>query len=263
VLSAAVATPLASLRALSSQTGAVLWAFSETQSTQAALDASYPYGNYTLQISCAHDGLKNLVLTLPAAAYPNPPHLTNYATAQAIDASSDFFVAWDGFSGAALNGFIQLLIADAAGNTVFATPGYGMPNALSGLATVATIPARTLAANQSYQGTLLFEALQTVDTTTYPGATGLSALSAATQFTLGTKAAGNPPALSISVSSSNVVQITASVVAQQTYRLDGSSILPGLWLPLTTNTASSSSLIFLDPIPQNRPLFFYRLVLMP
>jgi hypothetical protein len=264
VLSAFVTTPIGSGNSLSQPPGSTWWAFSESQSAQMSLDSAFPYGNYTFQISCAHDGFKNLALALPPASYPAAPHLTNYNAAQAIDSSTGFVLAWDSFGSAALNGFIQLVITDSSGNRVLATPAYGLSGALPGTATAATIPAATLAPSQSYHGTLLFEALQSVDTATYPGATGVSGLASETVFTLTTKTAANPPLLSITVSGPNpVAQITTTAVPQQKYRLDGSGTLPPVWLPLGTNTATASSLVFTDPIPTDRLQFFYRVVMLP
>jgi hypothetical protein len=266
VLNGAAITPQGNPKALMAQTGGLVWSFAERLATQSGLDTSYPFGTYTMQVNCARDGLKILSLTLSAATYPNAPHITAYNAAQVIDPTADYTLAWDPFAGpGGINGFIQLTISDLNGTTVFQTPDLGMPGALSGLATAAVIPAGTLSTNQSYQAALLFEGLEDMETTSYPGATGIAAVSATTQFRLGTRGPGLAPVLSLTfITSNHLFQVGASgLAAQQSYRLDGSASLPPQWTPLLTNTATGNTLFFLDPNSAGRRQFFYRLVVLP
>ncbi len=265
VLGAAIITPSGLTNSLAPQAGAMGWSFTGLLPAKADLDSSFPFGIYTVQVSCAHDGQKVLPLPLLTASYPSAPHLTGYSAAQAIDSTADFTLAWDPCAGLGTPVFIQLTVSDTSGNLVFKTPDLGSPGALDGSATSALIPAGALDSNQSYQAALMFQGLEWLDTTNSPGATGLAAVSATTRFTLGTGASGNGPTLSLSLIGSNhLFQVTATGVApQQAYRVDGSPDLPPHWTPLITNTPSGSTLFFLDPNSAGRPRFFYRIVPWP
>lgn len=264
VLGGSAITPLAVTKTLALQPDGLTWSFTDYASTGAALDATYPFGTYTMQLNCAHDGQKNLSLALWTPGYPNPPHLTAFGSAQAINASADFTLAWDPFVSPGANAFIQLTILNLNGIALFQTPSFGSPGALSGSATQVTIPNGTLAPNKFYLATLFFQRFQLTDALSYPGALGLAAMSVTTQFKLGTQGPGNPPVLALpTIAPNRLFQLTAHVVPQQSYRLDGSPTLPPQWTPLLTNTAASGTLVLQDPNSPGQPRFFYRLVLLP
>ncbi len=58
VLGAAVAAPQGPTNSLSAQPGGLVWSFADLRPAQSGLDTAYPFGIYTLQVNCAHDGLK-------------------------------------------------------------------------------------------------------------------------------------------------------------------------------------------------------------
>ena len=141
---------------------------------QTGLDRNFPSGNYQLTVNTLHDGTRNLALSLVGDLYPNTPHLSNFAAAQALDSGAYFLFTWDGLTGGNSNDFVQLHIEDNQGNKVFETPDIGETGALDGRGTAALVPPRTFAAGQTYQAYIYFAKAVTHDTTTYPGAFGFS-----------------------------------------------------------------------------------------
>src|SRR5262249_46314486 len=73
--------------------------FSAKFSSQAALDAAAPSGNYKLVVNTLHQGQKALTLNLPAETFPGPPHISNWNAAQAINPAANFMLRWDPFGG--------------------------------------------------------------------------------------------------------------------------------------------------------------------
>lgn len=129
-------------------------------------------------------------LNLPADAYPNAPHLTNFTAAQTINPAGDFTFTWDAFVGGSSSDHITLFIFDG-NNQVFHTNPVPLPSTaplLNGTATSFALPKNTLLANKTYQGQLWFTNYTTLDTTKFPGATGAAGYYVATNFTIKTGA---------------------------------------------------------------------------
>ena len=93
-------------------------------------------------------------LKLSTPSFPTTPQISNFAPAQSIDPAQDFVVNWNSFTGAGANDFVQLIINDEFGQTVFSTGFPGDPTALPGTARSVTIPADTLAEGDSYNAVL-------------------------------------------------------------------------------------------------------------
>lgn len=162
----------------------------DTNATSGGLDAVYPDGIYQVNVTTAHDGSKvfNLPVTNIIATLPTP-RLSNFATAQAINPSLDFTVAWDAFAGGTVNDFVQFQLQEMGTDMghSFKTPRVGEPGAFNGTNTSVTIPAYTLKAGRTYSGSLLFGRLSVaLDTNTYPGAVGVAASFKETDFNLRT-----------------------------------------------------------------------------
>lgn len=167
--------------------------------TQAALDAAYPAGGYTLTINAVHDGAKQIPLSLPATTFPNGPHLSNYSAAQSIDPSAPFVFTWDSFAGGTENDFIQVMIQNNQGD-VASSPDFGKPNYLNGKATSFTLPAGVLQAGSQYEVRLAFYKPVSFDTTTYPGATGVVVFGSRTKLNIQTAGgASNADVISYSI----------------------------------------------------------------
>lgn len=157
--------------------------------TKALLDSSYAKGTYQFTIDTAH-GNRTPSLVLPADAYPNAPHVTNWTAAQSVGAAADFLATWDPMTSGTADDFIQLSIADAGGQIVFSTPDAGEPGALDGTQTSLLIPAGTLVANQTYSADLMFVNIIGQNTTAYPGAVGATTYIARTDFNMQTAPTG-------------------------------------------------------------------------
>lgn len=130
--------------------------FFERFNTQAALEAAYPAGNYTPQLTLAAGGTSSLAVNLGAA--PTVPHCANYDAAQAINAAADFTLTWDAFAGATTTDYLDVVILDAHSAEVFRRPDECAtpPKPLSPTATSVVIPASTLQAGQTYSVELGF-----------------------------------------------------------------------------------------------------------
>lgn len=173
---------------------------SVTGSINATWDGSQYTGTYTFNgqngTATIPDGFQ-ATLNLPADAYPNAPHITNFTAAQAVNPAADFTFTWDAFAGGTTSDLITLFIFDG-NNQVFHTNPVPLPSSdplLNGTATSFTLPRNTLQANKTYQGQLWFTNFTTLDTTSFPGATGATGYYIATNFTIrtGTAVDTGPP----------------------------------------------------------------------
>src|SRR5207244_10501443 len=81
----------------------------------------------------------------------------------------------------------------STGTTAYQSPDLGATGALNGTATSVVIPANTLAASQSYSLNLTFAKILNRDTTSYPGATGVSGYFKETQVLAMTGSGGPGP----------------------------------------------------------------------
>jgi hypothetical protein len=150
--------------------GGTMWQFSARFSDQSSLDAGYPDGTYSLVVNTLHDGQKTFSnLSITGDNYPGAAHINDYAAIAAANPASGFTVSWDA-SGLTGSDFIQAQVDDASGNTVYASPWYGQPGALTGTAVSASIPAGVLASGAAFEVNIIFAKALAVDTTTYPGA---------------------------------------------------------------------------------------------
>jgi hypothetical protein len=156
----------------------------EDFATKAALDAPYPAGTYVLTINTVSQGAKTIVLSLPADAYPNDPHLANFTPAQAINPQTDFTLQWDPFAGGATSDYVQVEVSDNQDHTLFESGPPGAPDGLNGTSTSFVLPAGTLNAGQSYRVRLMFVKVLTVDTTSYPGVMGVAGYMKTTRFNI-------------------------------------------------------------------------------
>ena len=165
--------------------------FTDSFASQSALNAAYPTGNYKLSISAAHEGIHSAMLPLGLDAYPNPPRVSNYTAAQAVNPAADFALTWDAMIGGTANDYTQVRIYDAqTDDEVFATPPASYAGALNGLETATVIPRFTLAPNHDYRALVFYAKVTTTNLTDYPGTPGLVAFDTENRFLLHTV---NPP----------------------------------------------------------------------
>ena len=168
--------------------------YEEEFSSLGELNTTYPNGSYVVQMTGANDGAKTATLNLTGDSYPNTPTISNYSETQAINPTAAFTLAWGTFSGGSANDFVQVLVTSfSTGTTVYQSPDLGAAGALNGTATSVVIPANTLAASQSYSLNLTFAKILNRDTTSYPGATGVSGYFKETQVLAMTGSGGPGP----------------------------------------------------------------------
>src|SRR3954469_19445025 len=131
--------------------------YKKKYNTPTKLDSNFPEGLYTLSINTAHEGTRSVTLNLAGPAFPNAPHVLNFAAAQGLNANGWFIAFWDRMAGGSGSDFIQLRIEDSTGSKVFETPDLGESGALDGMANFAVIPPGTLKPGKAYSGTLTFQ----------------------------------------------------------------------------------------------------------
>jgi hypothetical protein len=159
----------------------------QTFPSQAARDAAFPDGDYTMVIVTAQ-GTYVSTMALTGDTYPSPLQILNWSAAQSINPATNFVFNWSS-TGGTTNDYLQFTLFDAGGNIVFDTGG-GFDSAncqpLNGTTTSVTVPAGTLATNATYAATLSFGMMAASDTNSVPGAVGVVGYGALTTFTLNT-----------------------------------------------------------------------------
>lgn len=165
--------------------------FSQSFNTQAALDAAYPAGNYSLRFS--QTGLPERVISINVPAEVPPiPKISNFASTQAWNAAQDFTLQWNVFTGAADQDYLSLFLSDSEGEVIFQAPDACVPRELPVSATSIVIPASTLAPNQTYTGQIIFGNTFYSSTNTVPQMSGFGSVQRITVFTLQTADVGGP-----------------------------------------------------------------------
>ena len=165
--------------------GSIHWSFTDPFFAQANLDAAHGTGVYRLAILGANQGLQQSSMTLSSGSYPNTPQISNFDTAQVINASQDFTLQWNTSGGGAAD-WVMAQIYDSLGNTVVTTPDFGRSNALNGTVTSLVLTAGTLQASSTYQGDLVFARFLALDSNSVSGAIGGVGYYNDTQFPLAT-----------------------------------------------------------------------------
>ncbi|MDB6027342.1 MAG: hypothetical protein JWM68_3565, partial [Verrucomicrobiales bacterium] len=180
--------------------------------TKTDLDTAFPSGGYLFSIVTQSQGTKTPTLTLPADAYPNTPHLSNWSAAQSIDTTSDFTFTWEAFAGGTTNDIVEFKIEQENDSI--------KPD-LNGTATSWTLPSNSLTAGVTYNCELRFIKLG-INTTTYPGATGITGFFKNTTFQIGS-AFNNPAGLLQFSSASYNVNENGGSLDISVQRLGGST----------------------------------------
>jgi hypothetical protein len=134
--------------------------FQKGFATRRALDSAFTNGTYTVSVGTSL-GLASIALRLRGNTYPNTPEILNWAAAHDIDASADFVLQWNPFTGASSNDTVLLDIRNVEG--VLAA---GMP--LPATATSYTIAGGILSPGEPYFGRILFFKRNATATTTTP-----------------------------------------------------------------------------------------------
>ena len=211
----------------------------EVFSNKTTMDAQFPTGSYVLTNQTVHDGVKVVTSQLSADNYPTAaPQIANFAAAQAINGGADFTLTWLPLN-STTNQFVWVSVDDAiSGETVFSSPWLGNTDALNGTNTSVVIPAGTLRAGYTYQVTVMHATLAQ-DTTSYPGALGLTGYNKQTQFMLTVPGTAFPKKVQILGLGSGQLQLQAVGEPGRTSILQAASSLANpSWIPLATNVGS-------------------------
>ncbi len=200
VTNATLTLPGGAIRALILEDNGFVRDFTDGAEFKTDVDSVYSNGTYTVFLQTLNDGNKTIPLTFPGGdAYPNPPRISNFTAAQAINAAADFTLTWDAFAGGLVADFMFIEIVNPATDTiVFETAGPGQTGSLNGVSTSVVIPAGTLSAGVGYRANLTFAKIVDFDDTTYGnGVTGVAAFVTETDFEVRTSGGtdGTPPFL--------------------------------------------------------------------
>ena len=215
-------------------------------------NATFPSGNYTFNVQAAVSN-QLFPVNLPASlTQPGAPHVSNYAAAQTVDATQPFTLTWDAFPGGTSADYVSVAIGDS-----FSSTNAGSPGALPGTATSITIPAGTLQASSTYDGTIGFYR--------FTGATNgasraLVYRATTTQFTLTTRGGSTTGLLILTNAAytpSNFafdVLCSPGQVVTVEYR---TNLAAGLWRTLLSTTSSVDRFRAVAPqAATNRALYF-------
>ena len=201
------------------------------------LDAFFPSSSsYTNDIGAFRDGMRRIILDLPADAYPDTPTLLNFGALANANPADDLILTWSPMTTPAPDDFIMLEVRNAFGRTLFETPLPGAPGALSGSSTQVTIPAGSLPPGRSLQAEINFVKVVDKDTTSYGGVTAIAAFAKLTSFTITTS--GQPIAPSIEALNYNAGMFQFRVRGEYrgTYSLQSSMVLSNFNYIFTGNT---------------------------
>lgn len=160
---------------------------SNVYDVSAQLKSAWPSGNYTINISNASDGAKTSTMFIGSDLYPTPPHVANFAEAQAIFPGQNFVLRWDALFGSSATDLVQVQLEEN-GAVIFETPPIpGLAGALNGGATSVTIPANRLAEGRLFSCTITAWRAINKDTTTIVGARGEVSYYSRTTFPMRTR----------------------------------------------------------------------------
>ncbi|MCD6048662.1 MAG: CarboxypepD reg-like domain [Verrucomicrobia bacterium] len=149
------------------------------------LNQQHPNGTYTFSIVTVNNGTITAPLSLTGGTFPSVPRVSNFTAAQSINASANFTLTWDAFTGGTASDFIEVYIEEEGGNfnEVFHSgpPGAG---GLNGTSTSVLIPAGTLTAGKRYHAQIMFA--KVVHNQNYSGSTGIAAYTKRTSLYMAT-----------------------------------------------------------------------------
>jgi hypothetical protein len=257
IITAAIIGPNGRTNVLVQQSDGETFRFRDARTTQAALDADYPDGNYVLAISGARDGSRNVPIALTGSSYPNAPRLSNYDAAGRINREADFDLRWDAFTGGTASDFIDVEVEETDGDQAFESLGYGKEGALDGLDTSVRIPLGVLAPARMYVSEIYFEKVLRANDAGYRGVDGRVGYASQTYVKIATAGPGNPPALAnYIILPDRRFRFNIMTMEGATYQVQGSSNMVN-WTTLGTITAATGRFTFTAPPPPART-YFYR-----
>lgn len=236
------------------------WYFVGFNTNQTTFESTFPQGLYTFNVSATTSN-QTLAVNLPASMpQPNAPHLTNYTAAQAINSAASFSLGWDPFTGGAGGSNFVFLTIIHAGTNVFQTGSLTTTNALPGTSVAVNIPANTLPAGSTFNGSLGF--YHTLLVTNNASNISVSYRASFTQFALATTGGASGPLNFVNPRlSGSTLSFDVSCSAGQTFTILSSSDLtlpPAQWTLLLTTNSSGTTVHFVDSRPATSGAMFYR-----
>jgi hypothetical protein len=225
--------------------------FEERFHTQAALDATYPVGNflsstkYNFTNDTVNDGVRSTILDfLGVLLLGNPPTptITSLSAAQSIDQTSDFMLRWNSLGGSTLD-IVQLFVLDSASNTVFSSPAPFAPNALNGTATSIIIPAHTMPSDSLLEGHLTIARPGTINSNY---AVGVTAVLKDTGFPLRTRPAPSAPRLEVLAPNAGQFQLRLTGETNRHYQIQATEDFQ-TWSSLLATNSASGAFNYTDP----------------
>lgn len=222
------------------------------------LTAAFPDGVYDFIISN-----NSTAVSLPEfTTLPNAPTLSNYAAAQAIDATKDFTLSWVPFSGGSAKDYIDVQLSGEFG-LVFKSGEFLCPISLDGTASSVLIPANTLATNQTYEVEIDFVKVLLLDTNSMPGDALLVGTEAVTITSVSTSPGQITPLVlaNAALLPGGGIQFDLATTPGVTYSIQFNENLsnPAGWTSLIVTNAASSSVTFTNTPPTSNA-GFYRVV---
>lgn len=234
--------------------------------TEAALDAAYPAGAYTLKFTQTGQPERVINMSVPAAK-PTVPTIANFAETQSVNASADFVLRWNAFTGAvAPTDMLSVTISDGT-NLVFQAPDFCLPRELAVTATSVVIPANTLKTDKQYELNLNFMRTFHQSTNAIPQMAGFGTISRTTSSTIRTGTGGNIPGDPARFTAFRLLpngnpELTIQGSANKTYTVQRtSSLLNAVWSAAGTVTMSAAgTVVFEDRQTAGARPLFYRAV---
>jgi hypothetical protein len=238
--------------------------FFDTPASEAALDAAYPAGTYTLRFTQTGQTERVVPMTL-SGANPPVPKVANYTEAQAVNAAQNFTLRWNAFTGASGQDAISLVVVNTnSGAVVFQAPDVCVPRELPASATSVVIPAGTLASNQTYLATLTFNRVGYYQTNAVPQMAGFGGLARGTEFTI--KTGGGPgPGAAARFTAWRLLpngnpELTFTGTPAHAYTVQRATRLsaPDWTSAGTVTTDATGKAVFEDAQPGKQPPLYYR-----
>ncbi|MBL9135706.1 MAG: Ig-like domain-containing protein [Verrucomicrobiales bacterium] len=242
-----------------------LYMLSGAYATEAALDAAYPGGGYTLRFQQSGQTERAFPMTVPAT-WPPVPKILNFAAAQAVNAAQAFTLQWTPFTGGAVpNDFLSLIISSGT-NIVFTAPDPCVPRELPVTATSVVLPVGTLASNATYTATLTYARQFYASTNTVPNMAGFGVISRSTEFPIKTTGplSGVDPARFVGyrLLPNGNPELTFTGTAGRTYTIErAGNLVSPVWRSVGTATPTAAGpAVFEDTQAGTTRPIFYRAV---
>ncbi len=190
VTSGSVTLPNGTVKNLEGESMIGLLMYTEDFGSDAALEAAYPAGKYTLRFTQTGQAERAIAMTMPTVTVP-VPKIANYTEAQSVNHAQDFTLRWNAFTGAGANDHLSLIIFERnMGGVVFQAPDLCVPRELPVSATSIVLPANTLQNNRTYEATLMFGRMFYFSTNAVPEMAGSGHIGRQTTFTVKTGTGG-------------------------------------------------------------------------